>query len=93
VVKSLVARRPALRRALALAAGSAWATLALNVDRLGDDAVVILRQFDEGAYEVPPLALGLFVGAASFVILRTRVMWRRLGFLGISPERPEPHLT
>lgn len=69
--------------AVVLAAGSAWAALAVNVDRLSDDAVVTLMQLDQGAYQAPPPLFGLFIAAASVIIVRTRAMSRWLGFLGL----------
>ncbi|HEY7043326.1 MAG TPA: hypothetical protein VH419_06630 [Nocardioidaceae bacterium] len=70
--------------AVALAAQSAWAALAIDVDRLSDDAVVTLMQLDQGAYQAPPPLYGLFVAAASIVIVRTRAMSRWLGFMGLA---------
>ena len=69
--------------AVALAASSAWTALAVNVDRLSDDAVVTLMQLDQGAYQAPPPLFGLFVAAASFVIVRTGAMSRWLGYMGL----------
>ncbi len=69
--------------AVVLAVASAWTALAVNVDRLSDDAVVTLMQLDQGAYQAPPPLFGLFVAAASFIIVRTRAMSRWLGYLGL----------
>ena len=60
--------------AVVLAASSAWTALAVNVDRLSDDAVVTLMQLDQGAYQAPPPLFGLFVAAASIAIVRTGAM-------------------
>jgi hypothetical protein len=68
---------------LVLAAESAWAALALDIDQISDDALVTLMQLDQGAYQAPPPLFGLFVAAASFVILQTRAMPRWLGFMGL----------
>jgi len=62
-----------------------WGVAALSVDDLSDEILVAVHQMDALLYSsVMPLAIALFLAPASIVILRSGVLWKWLGWLGLA---------
>ena len=71
--------------ALGGAGALAFGTLALSADNpeVDDSSVRLMVEMSTYAFALFSLGMGLFLGSASVVILRTGVMWRWLGGLGL----------
>jgi DMSO/TMAO reductase YedYZ heme-binding membrane subunit len=63
----------------------AFGTLALSADNpeIDDSSVRLMVEMSTYAFTLLTLGMALFVGSGSVVILRTGVMWRWLGGLGL----------
>lgn len=71
--------------AFGAAASVFWGALAISASNpeVDDTAVRTLMELDTYAFTFWAFPLALFVGAASLVILRTGVLWRWLGAIGL----------
>jgi hypothetical protein len=62
-----------------------WGVAALSVDDLSDEVLVALHHMDALIYStVTPFAFALFLAPASLVIVRSGVLWKWLGWLGLA---------
>ncbi len=69
--------------ALGGASASFRVALAFEADQTDDSVLLTLMNLDYVAFAALPIVAGLFVLAASLVILKTGVLWRWLGWLGL----------
>ena len=65
------------------ASASFRVALAFEADKTNDSVLLTLMSLDYVAFAALPIVAGLFVLAASLVILKTGVLWRWLGWLGL----------
>lgn len=68
---------------VAMTASAAWTTLAFGVDAFSDDQIETIMYLDIGAWHAFPYTTGVFAVANSLVMLRTGVLWKWLGGLGL----------
>jgi hypothetical protein len=72
--------------AFAGVAGLAWSTMAINLKDnpdLSDSTILLLMDLDLQGFVLSSFGLALFIGSTGFVVLRTGVLWRWLGAVGL----------
>jgi uncharacterized protein YneF (UPF0154 family) len=76
----------ALSVMLGFVSGIFWSALALGLEDnpgLDDSTIRLMMDLNAVSFAGTMMAIALFVGSAGFVILRTGVLWRWLGGLGL----------